>query len=499
MHQNELIIVGLGSSGAENLTRQAWEHLSRVSEVWLRTALHPAVAGLPESLQVHSFDALYEQHTNLQDVLASIVTQVLTLAQRPQGVTYAVPGSPYVAESTVSELLRRAPQIGLSVRVIDGLSFIEPVSAALGLDPSQALVTLDALTLAGLHVPPFPPSLDALISELGSRQDLSELKLTLMANYPDEYPVVLVHHAGLPEQQLERLPLYAIDQSSHLGLLSTLYLPARENGRSFEDFQQIIARLRAPDGCPWDRSQTHLSLRPFLLEEAYEVLDALDKQDAEHLKEELGDLLLQILLHAQIASEDEDFNMSDVLFGISSKLVRRHPHVFGELEVKSVDNVLQNWEKIKAEERKDAGEGQKGMLEGIPLALPALTQADQIQRRAERVGFDWQSVEPVVDKVREELGELLEAQGPAEQQAEGGDLLFAVVNLLRWLKIDPETALRETNARFRRRFAYIEAGARAQGKAVEALSFAEMDALWEAAKRALPAHDQGEESAAQSA
>jgi tetrapyrrole methylase family protein/MazG family protein len=218
------------------------------------------------------------------------------------------------------------------------------------------------------------------------------------------------------------------------------------------------------------------------LEEAYEVLEALDQEDSQHLREELGDLLLQIGLHAQIATEDEDFLMSEVLHGINAKLVRRHPHVFSDIDVDSVENVLTNWEKIMADERKSNGESHKGMLDGIPLSLPALTQANQIQRRAKRVGFDWHTIEPVIAKVHEELGELRDAQTDEERQAEAGDVLFAVVNLVRWLKVEPEIALRETNLRFRKRFAYIEKQALEQGKSVDQLSFEEMDQLWEAAK-----------------
>ena len=484
MDKKGIVIVGLGPADAGKITREAWEWLSGCQEIYLRTNLHPAVQGLPQGLLVRSFDEVYEQHDALEDVLVDIVEQVLALGRRPEGVTYAVPGSPFVAEETTTRILAAAAEVGLPVRVLDGLSFIEPVCSALGLDPTPQLTLVDALHLASLHVPSFPPSVPALISQLGTREELSQLKLTLMANYPDDYPVRLVRDAGMPSQRVEELPLYAIDRAAGLGLLATLYLPARENGRSFEDFQEIIARLRAPDGCPWDREQTHLSLRPYLIEEAYKVLETLDQEDSAHLEEELGDLLLQIGLHAQISTEDEDFKMTDVISAISRKLIRRHPHVFGDMAVASVDNVLTNWEKIKAKERETNGTPEKGMLDGIPSALPALTQADQIQRRAKRVGFDWPEIGPVVAKVEEELRELLEAQTPEERQSEAGDVLFAAVNLARWLDVDPEIALRECNQRFRARFAYIENSARASGRRVEELSFEEMDALWEQAKRA---------------
>ena len=479
-----ITIVGLGPAGAEYLTREAWAHLEQCDEIWLRTKFHPAVAGLPESVQVRSFDEVYDSSDDIGSVLETIVQQVLELGKREQGVTYGVPGSPFVAEETVSEVMKVVAGSGLPIRLIDGVSFIEPVCSALGIDLHPQMVLADALHIAQLEVPSFPPTIPALISQLDSSFEASELKLTLMANYPQEHSVMLVHNAGTSDEIIERLALYEIDQSVHLGMLTCLYVPALSQGTSFEDFQQIIARLRRYDGCPWDREQTHLSLRPYLIEEAYEVLETLDQEDSAHLEEELGDLLLQIGLHAQISTEDEDFKMTDVISAISRKLIRRHPHVFGDMAVASVDNVLTNWEKIKAKERETNGTPEKGMLDGIPSALPALTQADQIQRRAKRVGFDWPEIGPVVAKVEEELRELLEAQTPEERQSEAGDVLFAAVNLARWLDVDPEIALRECNQRFRARFAYIENSARASGRRVEELSFEEMDALWEQAKRA---------------
>jgi tetrapyrrole methylase family protein/MazG family protein len=205
--------------------------------------------------------------------------------------------------------------------------------------------------------------------------------------------------------------------------------------------------------------------------------------------EELGDLLLQIVLHTQIATEEQDFNMTDVISAISEKIIRRHPHVFTELVVHSVEGVLSNWEQIKSEERKNKGEDRKSMLDGIPAALPALTQADQIQQRAQRVGFNWKTIDPVIAKIHEELQELKEADTPERKQSGAGDVLFAVVNLLRWLEVNPEMALRETNTRFRKRFGYIEATAAKQGKQVDDYSFEELDALWEEAKREMMKDD----------
>jgi len=477
------VVVGLGPAGAELITREAWDWLSAQTEIWVRNKLHPAMAGLPENLLINTFNLEEDDTNQTGEVLDGLLQKLLELGE--QGVTYAVPGSPMVADLSVTLLLTEAKKHSMPVRVIEGLSFVSMMSRALGQPITQDWVLVDSLNLMNLEVPDYPPTKPAIITNLTSREQASELKLTLMANYPDEYPVTLVHAAGSNAEIIEPVELWQIDRTVHIGGLTSLYVPPLEAGRSFEDFQQVIARLRAPDGCPWDREQTHLTLRAHLLEEAYEVLQALDEEDPEHLKEELGDLLLQIVLHAQIASEDQEFNMTDVLLGISQKLIRRHPHVFGELDLKDADAVIVNWEKIKAGERKQRGEEQvKGMLDGIPLALPALTQADQIQRRAKRVGFDWQTVEPVIAKIHEELAELEAAETEEEKQAEAGDLLFAAVNLIRWMGIDPEFALRECNARFKRRFGYIEQHAIAQGRTLQELSFEEMDALWNEAKHA---------------
>jgi tetrapyrrole methylase family protein/MazG family protein len=490
MKNNGITIIGLGPGGGEKLTLEAWKHLQSIDTLYLRTNLIPVVADLPAGLEVKSFDQLLEADSPNHQVIEEIAASILNLGSGENGVTYGVPGSPMVAEETVKIILARAAQEGFEVRVIDGMSFFEPVCQALGIKFNPALTIVDGLALTDLLVPSFPSTQPALITQITSREMASEIKLTLMANYPDEFQVTLVHAAGTDSERIENIALWELDHSPFIGPLSSLYIPAREMGRSLEDFQEIIARLRAPDGCPWDKEQTHLSLRPYLLEETYEVLEALDHEDPEHLKEELGDLLLQIVLHTQIAIEDEDFNLTDVLNGISQKLIRRHPHVFGSVLASTSSQVVKNWEQIKAEERKSNGDTKpKGMLDGIPNALPALVQADQIQDRAKRVGFDWQTFEPVVDKVREELGELLDAKTSQEQQGEAGDLLFACVNVIRWLNVDPEMALRETNARFRRRFAYIEAKAAERGKTLQELGFEAMDDLWNEAKQVFAQED----------
>ena len=478
-----ITLLGLGPGDPGKLTREAWEVLASAGEIWLRTSQHPVVADLPAPLTVHSFDDLYEESGSFDEVYAAIVEKVLELGRRPAGVVYAVPGDPFVAEATCPVIAEQCRRLSLPLKIVSGLSFLEPVFAALDLDPYPRLALVDAIELSQEHVPSFPPDMPVLVAQIYSTMVAAELKMTLDTVYPDQHPVRLVHAAGTKDEMVENIPLYKIDRSKHIGLLTALYLPPLGEGTSFEAFQEVVARLRAPDGCPWDREQTHQSLRSHLLDEAYESLAALDSEDPAKMAEEFGDLLLQIVLHAQIASEEGEFDMADVLRGIYGKLVHRHPHVFGNIQVESVKGVLQNWEKLKADERQAHGESTKGLLDGVPLALPALIQAQEYQDRAARVGFDWPGIEGVLDKIVEEIHEVQAAKNEDELSAEVGDLFFALVNLARWKKVDAESALRGTNVRFKQRFAHVEAGARERGKQVSEMSLDEMEALWQEAKK----------------
>ena len=255
-----------------------------------------------------------------------------------------------------------------------------------------------------------------------------------------------------------------------------------EQGR-FELLMEIMRKLRGPGGCPWDAEQSHDSLKRYILEEAYEVIEAIDSKDSVHLKEELGDLLLQPVFHAAIAEEKGEFTMDEVLDAISEKLIRRHPHVFGEAVIESSEAQVANWEKIKKEEK---GVQRKSALSGIPPGLPALMQAQKITEKAARVGFDWEHTDQVFAKVMEELHEFEEAMLSGDQkemESEMGDLLFAIVNLGRFLTLDPEEALRKTIQRFTKRFSHVEETLHARGVAMQSATLEEMDVLWEEAKK----------------
>lgn len=350
-------------------------------------------------------------------------------------------------------------------------SKLEPLFTAFELQNLSALTVLHAGELAGAHVPPFSPDLPALLVDV---EDVAQARAVLLNNYPPGHPVRHIGVDGMPRDLLLREW-----DDSHAG---ALFLPPRERGHGFETFHEIIAHLRAPEGCPWDRKQTHQSLRQHLIEEAYEVADAIDSGQADKLAEEFGDLLLQVVLHAQIGYEAGEYRLADVLKGIHDKLIRRHPHVFGEVTVDGEGQVLTNWEAIKKQEREQNGEPEKSLLDGVPKALPALHLAQEYQDRAARVGFDWPQVEGVLDKIREEIEEIHSAQTADELNDELGDLFFVLVNLARWKKIDAEAALQAANRKFKRRFGYVEKRARELGRALPEMSLEEMDALWDEAK-----------------
>ena len=478
----DIIILGLGPGNPDLLTLKASQLISGAKEIYLRTREHPTVDALPEGLIINSFDEIYLEEGLYDDVYRRISEDVIRLAKQSSGLIYAVPGDPFIAEATPALIVQKARKAGLTVEIIPGVSFLEPTFAAVGGDPLPQVSILDALDLVSAHYPSFPPDKPALVVQIYSKEIASNVKLTLMAVYPDQHPVTLVHDAGNDNEVVENLPLYQLDRSSHLKNRSALFIPPLSDGTSLESFQEIIAHLRAPDGCPWDREQDHQTLRPNLLEECYETLEAIDANDPAGMREEFGDLLLQIILHAQIASEYGEFTMSDVIQGIYQKIITRHPHVFGDLELEQAEAVIQNWERIKANERENNGDQEKGLLDGVPGSLPALTQAVTYQKRAARVGFDWQTLEEVLNKLPEEIAEINQTEDPDEKSTELGDILFTLVNIARWMNIDAESALREANQRFKTRFSVIEKKARTVGRELSDLSMEELDQLWEQSK-----------------
>jgi tetrapyrrole methylase family protein/MazG family protein len=330
----------------------------------------------------------------------------------------------------------------------------------------------------------------------------SDVKLSLMDVYPDDYPVMVGHALGVSgQEQLVQVPLYELDRVEGYGNLSLVWVPRSEReeiqNRTFGRLHKIVQILRSPEGCPWDREQTHASLRKNLIEETYEVLETIDDDDPDAMCEELGDLLLQVMLHAQMEEETGAFNVYDVVETLNEKLIRRHPHVFGQTKADNADEALVNWNEMKAEEKRKKGIDvqQLSVLSGVPRDLPGLMKAWKLQKKAAHVGFDWSDVREVLGKVQEEMAELQEAmkeerpEGKKHQMEELGDLLFALVNLARFLQVDPEEALALTNVKFVKRFSYIEEQLRLRGISFDQTDLPVMEAYWQEAKKVLKNQD----------
>lgn len=499
---SDITVVGLGPGSADQISLGALEALREADHIYFRTKLHPLVPWLIEELGLSpadytTFDSIYESAQSFDQVYREIVDILTGKVSEGTSVTYAVPGHPAVAEATVVGLLEWARNTGKSVKLVPSMSCVDAVCSALGIDPTKGLVVGDAFELQGVFL-----GKPLLVTQVYSRLIASEVKLKLMQQLDDEHPITVIRAAGVPgEEMVAHIPLYELDRVPWIDHMTSVYIPAQSQvvpaapGPTAEKctypldpLVEVMKKLRAPGGCPWDQMQTHESLRRYLVEETYEVLEAIDKADWEHVKEELGDVLLQVVFHAEIAAENQRFDINDVIAAVTEKLVRRHPHVFGAVHVENAAQVSINWEKIKQRERELMGEEYKSILDGVPKGLPALTRAEKIQAKAAKVGFEWEDIAGALEKLLEEIQELQEAwkeKDRAAVHAELGDLLFAIVNVARYLDVDPEMALREATEKFIARFQYIEKAAAQKGQDLHQMSLEEMDELWNAAKKKL--------------
>jgi tetrapyrrole methylase family protein / MazG family protein len=477
----KVTVVGLGPGGPDLLTAATTSAVAGVSVRFLRTSRHPAAAALGEAT---SFDHLYDTEATFEEVYGAIVDALAEAAVVHGHVLYAVPGSPAVAERTV-ELLRADPRV--EVDVLPALSCVDLAWVRLGVDPLAVGPRIVdgrrfAVEAAGERGP-------LLVLQCDQTSVLSDIKLSVDGGAA----VTVLHHLGLADEAIFEVAWDELDRAVAPDHLTSLWMPSVvvPVGRELVRLAELVRILR--ERCPWDREQTHLSLTRHLLEETYEVLEAIEGLGRgpdggwAHLEEELGDLLFQVYFHATLATEEGQFTLADVAGGIHDKLVHRHPHVFGDVEARTADAVVTNWEQIKRSEK-----GRASIMDGIPGALPSLLYAHKVQRKAASVGFDWDAAAGAYPKVAEELAELQEA-APAEQPGELGDLLFACVNVARHLGVDPEAALRGATAKFRGRFIGVESLASARGIDLVAADLATLDGLWDEVKRheaSAPPHDQ---------
>lgn len=451
-----ITIVGLGPGSPDLLTREAQETLLAADEIYLRTRRHPVVLLLPRSIATVAFDDLYGQEP-VERASRDVAGQIVALGQRPQGVVYATPGNPMIGDQSVRAILSLATQRSVPVRIVAGISQIDAVCQSLRID----LLTLgaqvldaadfagraraaagalpDAFTVVGRVVDPTTP---LLLCQIHSRAVLAASHRALLDLYGAEHLVSAVFLGdGLGPESVETIPLGALDRLDLGGRSACLYVgPVARLAdlAGFDTLRYIVARLRAPNGCPWDREQTHQSLKKHLIEETYEAVAALDDADWEKFSEELGDVLLQVVMHGQLGQEEGRFRLEDVLRAVNEKLIRRHPHVFGDVKAETSADVLRNWEKIKRAENTAA----RRSFASIPQAMPALMRAAAVQSRAARHG--WTPPEAMPDLTRLERTDL-------DQMAlsrELGEALFELVALARRHEVDPEEALRLATNQF---------------------------------------------------
>ncbi len=486
----KVIVVGLGPGSRDSLPAVNLEVLKGARRLFLRTGVHPVVDWLKgQGIAFDTFDEYYEHADSFEDVYRQISDDVLVAAEQGS-VVYAVPGHPLVAETAVDMIIRRAGQRGIAIEVLPAMSFMDELYAVLKVDPVQGIQIIDGLQLEGRLL---NPALGIVVMQVYSRLVAADIKLSLLEAYPAEHQVAIVRAAGVPGlERIEYVPLFEMDRLDWLDHLTSIYVPPNRHAAAkmkadfpLDSLVDIMGRLRGEGGCPWDREQDHHTLTRYLLEETYEVLEAIQQENMYNICEELGDLLLQIVFHAQIARENGLFDINDVVQGISQKMIHRHPHVFGNVKVNNTDEVLTNWEIIKQSEKEGGAEKKESLLDGIPRGLPALSRSYKIQAKAARVGFDWPDYHGALDKIYEELAEWKEAlvNGRRDKiELETGDILFAVVNTARLTGIDPEVALLATNNKFIRRFEFMEREASLKGVNLSSMTLAEMDELWEKAK-----------------
>ena len=477
MNLPTVTVVGLGPGGAGHVTAETLAAIERVPHRFLRTSRHPSadlVAGAT------SFDDVYEAAERFSDVYTEIVERLVAAAGRHGEILYAVPGSPLVLERSVA-LLRADGRVHCDV--LPALSFLDLAWARLGVDPVEAGVRLVdghefARAAGGEHGP-------LLITHTHANWVLSDVKLAVELADGTE-PVTILQRLGTADERITTTTWADLDREVEADHLTCVYVPrlAHPVADHYVRFHELARTLR--ERCPWDREQTHKSLAPYLVEEAFELVDALDALDADdpasdaHVIEELGDLLYHVEFHAAIAEQAGRFSIVDIVDGVHDKLVRRHPHVFGDVEAHDADTVEANWDDIKRDEKQ-----RQSIFDGVASSQPALAYAQQLQRKAGKVGFDWDDVGGPLDKVDEELVEVREAIESGDATAiadELGDLLFATVNVARHNGVDAELALRRAAGKFRRRFAAVEALAAERGIELAAAGLTALDTLWDEVK-----------------
>ncbi|QHE50637.1 nucleoside triphosphate pyrophosphohydrolase [Pontibacillus sp. HMF3514] len=480
----QITIIGLGAADIDQLPLGVYRILTKhEGTVYTRTLDHPVIESLQqEGLTFEAFDSTYESYDQFEDVYEVIVDRLLEQATH-EAVLYTVPGHPMLAERTVQLLLQKQEQGEVTLNIQGGQSYLDALFTSLKIDPIEGFQFLDATSFTRNMIEHrqhtvFCQVYDELIA--------SHVKVELMEDLPHDFPVYIADAVGSSQETIKEVPLYELDRSVELSNLTSVYIPPVPEERlnhKFFRLRDVIATLRGPEGCPWDRKQTNESLRPYLIEEAYELLQAIEDEDDEGMVEELGDVLLQVMLHSQIGEDEGFFTIDDVIVTITDKMIRRHPHVFGNHQLETAEEVVGTWDEIKQQEK---GDTRPSALDGVVKALPGLLRAQELQKKAKKVGFDWDDPAPMWEKVQEEIEEFkmsLTTEAEDEQELELGDVLFALVNVARYYKVNPELAIQRTNDKFERRFREMEDMITAENIDMKSLLLEQLDQYWERAKR----------------
>lgn len=480
MYSKKIEIVGLGAGDIEQLPLSIYKKLTKSNKpIYVRTIDHPVVEELKkEGVIFESFDMIYQENDQFHQVYEKIAEKLIELAQN-SSIIYAVPGHPMLAEKSVQLLLERKEA---EVEIIGGQSYLDDLFTALQIDPINGFQFVDGTSfkrsdLDYRHHLIFCQVYDSFVA--------SNVKLALLEDLPASYGVKIVEAVGSREENIKTIPLEELDRAVKVSNLTSVYVPPASPDilhHTFPSLREVIARLRGPDGCPWDRAQTHESLKEYAIEEIYELIDVIDDADDDGIIEELGDILLQVMLHSQIGEDHGYFTVDDVIRTITDKMIHRHPHVFADKQVKSLDALYKNWDDLKKAEKKDQ---RHSVLDGVPRRLPALARALKLQEKAAKVGFSWGAVAGAWEKLREELAEVqgaVKKEYPKEIEKEIGDVLFVLANIARYYQVNPEMALNESNKKFISRFTYMEKKLHEKGKDIETTSLDEMDMYWNEAK-----------------
>ncbi|MGF7015770.1 nucleoside triphosphate pyrophosphohydrolase [Ornithinibacillus bavariensis] len=473
-------VVGLGAGDLEQLPLGIYKRLTtNNTPVYARTLDHPVIQSLEEEGVVFTpFDEIYERNKSFDAVYEEIVRLLLEKAKE-QPIIYAVPGHPMLAEKTVQLLLE---QDDVEVHIRGGQSYLDALFTALKIDPIEGLQFVDG---TGFKRNDLNYHQHIVFCQVYDRFIASEVKLQLLEDLPPDYPVTILDAAGSKEEKVLTIPLEELDRSLEVSNLTSVYIPPVPDQllhHTFNRLREVIATLRGPDGCPWDKEQTHESLKQYAIEEVYELIDAINAEDDEGIVEELGDVLLQVMLHSQIGEDEGYFSIDDVIKSITDKMIFRHPHVFSNVKVDSSQEVTVNWEELK---HKEKAVKRKSIVEGIPRSLPSLLKAYKLQHIAAKVGFEWEDARGIWEKLEEEIDEVksaIAADNEQEIKKELGDVLFVLANLTRYYQINPEEALSLTNEKFTRRFSYIEEKLKEKGKDIMHSNLEEMDYYWNEAK-----------------